>query len=111
MQVFYRHLKAFVGAIGILVCLFAVLTVSAQGQTDGNKTAEPTAVIETKRDVGADRSIKERLQAIYREIDALSDVQVHVNEGVVSLSGAVANDGAAERAHRTCNAPSGRCRR
>ena len=70
MLVFYRYLKAFVGAIGILVCLFAVFTVSAQGQTDGNKTAEPTAVIETKRDVGADRSIKERLQAIYREIDA-----------------------------------------
>ncbi|WP_321336296.1 mechanosensitive ion channel domain-containing protein [uncultured Cohaesibacter sp.] len=98
MLVFYRQLKAFVEAIGILVCLFAVFTVSAQGQTDSNKTAEPTAVIETKRDVGADRSIKERLQAIYREIDALSDVQVHVNEGVVSLSGAVANDGAAERA-------------
>ncbi|SNY91154.1 Small-conductance mechanosensitive channel [Cohaesibacter sp. ES.047] len=96
--VFYRQVKAAAGMIGLFVCLSAFFAVSAQGQTDGNNAKEPAAVIETERDVGADRSITARLQAIYSEIDALSGVRVRVNEGVVSLSGAVANEGAAKRA-------------
>ncbi|NVK35048.1 MAG: mechanosensitive ion channel [Rhodobacteraceae bacterium] len=84
--------------IGILALLSVAFVGSARAQSDVNDPNEQTTIIETERDIDADRSITERLQAIYREIEALSGVQVRVNEGVVILSGAVANDSAAERA-------------
>ena len=98
VSLLYRHLSARFRVIGLFLCLFGALSASALAQTNGNATSEPTATIEVERNLGADRSIAERLQAIFSEIDALSGVQVHVDEGVISLSGSVANDGAANRA-------------
>ncbi|MEE2565810.1 mechanosensitive ion channel domain-containing protein [Hyphobacterium marinum] len=59
-----------------------------------------TREIEAERDPAADAGIAERIRGIFSEIPALSGVTVEVREGVVTLSGEVANDAAAERAVR-----------
>ena len=97
-QILYRQLKAFVGVIGLFVFLFVGFAASAHAQAENKTASEPATVIETERELDADRSIAQRLQAIYREIDALSGVRVRVSEGVVNLSGSVANEGVAQRA-------------
>ncbi|WP_306150459.1 MULTISPECIES: mechanosensitive ion channel domain-containing protein [unclassified Roseibium] len=93
-----RKFQVFARQIGLLIIFICVSVIPGQAQTDGSNATEPTALIETERTIGEDRSITTRLQAIFREIEALSGVQVRVNEGVVVLSGAAANDSAADRA-------------
>jgi len=46
----------------------------------------------------ADEEIKNRIQGIYSEIDTLASINVSVSEGVVFLSGSVANETQASRA-------------
>ncbi len=59
---------------------------------------DPEPVIETSDARPGDERIKERLSGIFAEIEGLSDIEVNVREGVVILSGEVANDAVAQRA-------------
>ncbi|WP_394690586.1 mechanosensitive ion channel domain-containing protein [Hoeflea sp.] len=64
------------------------------------ETADPasSAPISREQTIETDTEIRKRLNAIYDEIDALADVTVWVREGVVVLSGRVANESSAARA-------------
>jgi small conductance mechanosensitive channel len=83
-------------SIMLVVCLGAPLAAVAQ------EAAEPSSVtpITRQQTIEADTEIRKRLKAIYDEIDTLSQVTVWVREGVVVLSGKVANDSSAARAVR-----------
>ncbi|NNL11340.1 MAG: mechanosensitive ion channel [Pseudomonadales bacterium] len=59
---------------------------------------DPEPLIEAVRERPADARIAERIRNIYQQIEALADVGVDVREGVVMLSGTVANDKQAQRA-------------
>lgn len=85
------YLPAVLLAVGLVL---TPLTGAAQ-EPAPNGTASP---ITADRPVEQDRAIEDRLGAIYGEIDSLREVVVDVREGVVRLSGSVANEAAAERA-------------
>ena len=56
---------------------------------------EPTATaapeIEARQEAGSDEAVRERIAGIFSEIPGLTDVRVGVEEGVVTLSGTVAD--------------------
>ncbi|MEQ8480507.1 MAG: mechanosensitive ion channel [Hoeflea sp.] len=82
--------------------LAAMIWIAAAGPApaqDANGSA-PSAPISREQTIQTDAEIRERLKAIYEEIDTLSQVTVWVREGVVVLSGRVANEAGAERAIR-----------
>lgn len=85
-------------AWAVVAAIALMLPVSgyAQEATDANGTA-PIALEQTTE---GDAEIRQRLMAIFDEIDSLSQVTVWVREGVVVLSGKVANDSGAARAVR-----------
>lgn len=58
----------------------------------------PEQIIEATRDAGEDARIGERISGIFAELPAYSGVAVQVNEGVVTLSGKVADPAAIARA-------------
>jgi small conductance mechanosensitive channel len=66
------------------------------------ETSDPasSAPISREQAIQTDTEIRKRLQAIYDEIDSLAQVTVWVREGVVVLSGRVANESSAARAVR-----------
>lgn len=75
-------------------CLFLPLTSAAQeANSDG-----PVATITADRSANEDSAIEARLRSIFSEIENLNDVIVETSEGVVRLSGSVANETVAERA-------------
>lgn len=53
------------------------------------ESAAPSQQIEDTQDAGADQRIEQRIAAIFREIPALEEVVVAVDNGVVRLSGVV----------------------
>ncbi|WFL79037.1 mechanosensitive ion channel family protein [Altererythrobacter arenosus] len=72
------------------------------------ETAAPVEqVIEATQDEGTDQRIGERIRGIYAELPAFQDVSVDVNEGVVSLSGTVADPDAIDRAANIAGRVSG----
>ncbi|MCI5125029.1 MAG: mechanosensitive ion channel family protein [Candidatus Electrothrix sp. AR5] len=88
------------------IVLFIVGTVSSAAAEEGLSAAEEvkeTSVIETVSKKGDDDKIKQRAEAIYAEIPGLEKVVVSVSEGVVTLSGPVANEEAAQRAFNLAN--------
>ncbi len=62
--------------------------------------AEPavTGAIEAERDANEDQRIAERIRGIFAAIDSLSHIEVAVEQGVVSLSGTVAQPEQVEQA-------------
>ncbi len=90
----------------LLIVLFIVGTVFSAAAEEGLSAAEEvkeTSVIETVSKKGDDDKIKQRAEAIYAEIPGLEKVVVSVSEGVVTLSGPVANEEAAQRAFNLAN--------
>jgi len=81
-----------------LACFVTFPLISAQAQTD--PAADPDTVIETDDTRTNDDAIRNRIAAIFAEIESLQNIDVEVREGVVTLSGSVANNAAAERAQR-----------
>lgn len=96
------------GAIGALALLLmgapAAAAVPAVPETLG-APAEPA--IADRQDAGADARIAGRIRAIFGEIEALSDVQVAVREGVVTLSGTVQASDDIDRAERIASRVAG----
>ena len=81
----------------LIAMLFAVTSLlHAQETSDEQDVADP--VIAVSPDATADADIERRIRAIYGQIDVLSNVAVNVSEGIVFLSGSVANDVQARRA-------------
>lgn len=72
----------------------------AQNPAEETATAKPP-----KR--GSDPEIKERISAVFAEIDDLQAINVAVQGGVVSLTGEIANDKAGEKAIRMAQRFSG----
>lgn len=91
-QYFYSPLRLFL----LIVILCTVSLSQAQETSDEQDVADP--VIAVSPDATADADIERRLRAIYGQIEVLSNVVVNVSEGIVFLSGSVANDVQAQRA-------------
>lgn len=84
--------------IPICILLSAFPFQQPLAQTTADPTTDPATPIEVAPEQSADERIAERITLIFEQIQALADVTVNVREGVVLLSGSVANDTAAERA-------------
>ena len=88
------------------IVLFIVGSVFSAAAEEGLSAAEEvkeTSVIETVSKKGDDNKIKQRAEGIFAEIPGLEKVVVSVSEGVVTLSGPVANEEAALRAFNLAN--------
>lgn len=70
-----------------------LLSPESAAETAGDKNS-----IELESDVRSDAAIRQRLQGIYGELDTLENVEVTVNNGVVTLSGSVVSAQSAGRA-------------
>ncbi|MDU9051022.1 MAG: mechanosensitive ion channel family protein [Candidatus Electrothrix sp. Rat3] len=74
-----------------------------EGLPDAEEIKETSAVIETVSKKSDDAKIKQRAEGIFAEIPGLEKVVVTVSEGVVVLSGPVANEESAQRARHLTN--------
>ncbi|MCY0147674.1 mechanosensitive ion channel [Hoeflea sp. G2-23] len=86
----------------VLSVLAAACLLGAEASVVAQVASQSTATAPISRGetTQTDREIRERLKAIYDEIDTLSAVTVWVRKGVIVLSGKVANESSAERAVR-----------
>lgn len=84
---------------------FASTSVHAQEAVRSDAPANPSAPIATR--AGADTEIEGRIQGIFREIDALRDVQVESSSGVVTLRGTVSSAKDIDRAEAIASRVSG----
>ncbi|WLE95214.1 MAG: mechanosensitive ion channel family protein [Candidatus Electrothrix communis] len=77
--------------------------VAEDGLPDADEVKETSTVIETVSKKSDDKKIKQRAEGIFAEIPGLDKVVVSVSEGVVILSGPVANEESAQRALHLTN--------
>jgi small conductance mechanosensitive channel len=85
------------GVLLLFIC--AMGGDGALAQPQGNEQiTDPASVIEVVPGESTDPSIQTRIEHIYEQIDALANVDVSVQEGVVTLSGQVSNDAQAQKA-------------
>ena len=94
----------------VLILLFIAGIACSAAAEEGLSAAEEvreTSVIETVSKKGDDDKIKQRAEGIFAEIPGLEKVVVSVSEGVVTLSGPVANEEAAQRSLNLANRLSG----
>jgi len=83
----------------LLLLLVIAPLVSPQTQSQGLTDPEP--VIEAVQESeNTDSKIEFRIESIFQELDSLLAVKVFVKQGVVTLSGEVANEAAAQQANR-----------
>lgn len=83
--------------LALMAALFSMAVTAVQAQETGELT-DPEQLIEAVREQPADEDIAERIRSIFDQIEALQTVEVVVREGVVKLSGSVANENQAQRA-------------
>ena len=78
----------------------AAAILAGAAEEPAAETAEPAAngAIEAERDANEDQRIAERIRGIYAAIDTLSRVEVAVEQGVVTLTGTVAQPEQVEQA-------------
>ncbi|MCI5141973.1 MAG: mechanosensitive ion channel family protein [Candidatus Electrothrix sp. ATG1] len=76
----------------------ACSAAAEEGLPAAEEIKEASAVIETVSKKSDDKKIKQRAEGIFAEIPGLDKVVVTVSEGVVVLSGSVANEESAQRA-------------
>ncbi|MBT8099327.1 MAG: mechanosensitive ion channel [Gammaproteobacteria bacterium] len=88
--------KTILVAMATATVLFAPLC-NAQQRADSAIEAEQR-IIEVETESSRDEAIRARIENIYSQIAALADVAVAVEQGVVTLSGQVANEAQAQRA-------------
>ena len=97
-----RLISALAAPLLLLVTLPASASAILAGTADAPapQAEEPaaTGAIEAERDANADTRIAERIRGIFAAIDALSRVQVAVEQGVVTLTGTVAQPEQVEQA-------------
>lgn len=75
-----------------LISLF-VLPALSTAQIEGEPPLkDPEPVIEVKQESNADQAIESRIENIFSKIDGITEVEVLVNAGVVTLSGDVSNE-------------------
>ncbi|WP_412049526.1 mechanosensitive ion channel domain-containing protein [Hoeflea sp. Naph1] len=84
----------------LLLVMAILLGTKAGAVAQDASQSTVTAPISRQETTETDREIRERLKAIYDEIDTLSAVTVWVRKGVIVLSGKVANESSADRAVR-----------
>ena len=101
-----RLLLAFL-AIWLAVPAAALVPSSQPAATATPPPQTTTTTIEAKREDGADQRIKDRIAGIFLEIPGLADVSVNVSEGVVALSGTVAERDDIARAEAIASRVSG----
>ena len=95
LPLLYQRAKIGLFAVLVLVLIaLAIIPVASAhaaiplGDTaPAEATAEPEGAISSTRDASADEATAARLRAIYTAIPALEQVEVSVNEGVVTLGG------------------------
>ena len=81
-----------------LICCL-LLTISAGGHFAFAQTSNrDSATIAIEKNVVSDAAIRQRIDAIFDELDGLKTVEVSVNSGVVTLSGVVGEVRLANRA-------------
>lgn len=101
---------ALCGLIAALLLVLSAPILAAPVIPDGSATPPvpvAEAAIADQQDAGADARIAERIRAIFGEIEAFSDIEVSVREGVVTLSGTVPATDDGERAERIASRVSG----
>ena len=81
-----------------LLCLSLFCASWSMAQASDGDVSDPEPVIELATGSNADSNIAKRIASIYAQIDSLNEVTVTVREGVVVLSGSVANERYAQRA-------------
>lgn len=97
-QAHHRHAPFKPVSVCYWLTAIFIFAGSLQAQEASNEQVIAEPVIAVSPDATADEDIERRIRAIYSQIRVLSDVVVTVNEGVVFLSGSVANDIQARRA-------------
>ena len=83
-----------------------LISMSVLGDRAQAQQAEPSpqgSVIRTTSDANSDAAIRDRLQGIYAQIGDLSEVEVNVADGVVTLDGVIANQTYAQQAAAIAN--------
>ncbi len=86
-------------ALCLVVFLGALPAPSALAQSPGDVPEDPEPVIPVEvLDEERDAEIREKVESLFEAVGDLSEVTVSVQEGVVSLSGSVANEAQAEEA-------------
>lgn len=97
-------MRAWIRMLWLIAAMMASVDALAQSLDDlllpeavSESTAQQ-ATIDVGNDAASDEAILDKLQGIYTEFEALSEVIVKVNHGIVTLSGSVASAQAAERA-------------
>ena len=83
----------------------SMLVPAATDASAAEPAAEPQ--IDDTHDAGADARIAQRIRDIFGEIPALSDINVVVNQGVVSLDGSVSDAADKDRAERIASRVAG----
>ena len=94
--------------LGALLAVLALIPAPAAAQLEqvlaapdapaSEAPAEQAQAIADTQDAGADTRIAERIRGIFAELPALADVQVAVNQGVVTLDGTVPESSDIDRA-------------
>ena len=80
----------------IVACGFTGVAIGQESR-DTQSTDSSTA-ISTNSDAASDNAIQQRIEAIFAQVDALQNVAVNVDEGVVVLSGTASNENQASQA-------------
>ncbi len=88
-------MRSLAASLSILLLLLAVpvhALVPGIAQEEPSPAPAPAVqpTIEAEQDAGSDARIEERINGIFAEIPRLANVSAHVSEGVVTLSGSVA---------------------
>lgn len=96
------RMHAFQLALTLLPCSLSISGAFAQQQEEG-QAAEPVSVIEAAPRELSDPTIQKRIEDIYAQVETLADIDVSVQEGVVTLSGRVSNEAHAQRALGVAN--------
>lgn len=93
----FPFFRAFLRLAVVLPAFFLVLTAFGPGMLYAQDGA-PAEKIETRTNATTDRAIRERIGAIFEELEGLGKIRVEVKAGVVRLSGTVTESALANRA-------------
>ena len=84
----------FLIALLLALCVFAPFPAAALVPPAASESAASPAAppaIDPEREAGTDQRIRERIAGIFSELPRLAGISVEVREGVVTLSGGVAD--------------------
>jgi len=102
-----RRILSPIAALLLLLVSGPALAIVPSVTAPSPQAEPPEQIIEATRDAGEDARIAERISGIFAELPAYSGVTVQVSEGVVTLSGKVADPAAIGRAGNIAGRVSG----